>query len=224
MAEARLESSSGLLECSFSNRKCGRHGMICWVLAMEMLQGVRKQHVRPRAVVGYGVKIFLPSPSNYVTRSPGFTWKFFNHVLTSKKKTPPSCEAIMLKKGRINEVDSFQVLVFKLVSILVYVVVLNTLIICFQQLPLRSLHWTLGWTTCYKRFSRSLLKLKTFGLYRAILHWLVNEQTGLSAGKYVWANHICFAFVTDWLKLWREYDFTSNHRAHDLKTKTLWHK
>ena len=29
MAEARLESSSGLLECSFSNRKCGRHGMIC---------------------------------------------------------------------------------------------------------------------------------------------------------------------------------------------------
>ena len=35
----------------------------------------------------------------------------------------------MLKKGRIYEVDSFQVLVFKLVSILVYVVVLSTLII-----------------------------------------------------------------------------------------------
>ena len=152
-----------------------------------------------------------------------FTWTFFNHVLTSMKKTP-SCEAIKWKKGRIYEVDSFQVLVFKLVSILVYVVVLNTLIICFQQLPLRSLHWTLGWTTCYKRFSRSLLELKTFGLYRAILHWLVKEQTGLSAGKYVWANHICFAFVTDWLKLWREYDFTSNHRARNLKTKTLWHK
>ena len=30
-----------------------------------------KQHLRPRAVVGYGVKIFLPSPPNYVTRSPG---------------------------------------------------------------------------------------------------------------------------------------------------------
>ena len=45
--------------------------MICWVLAMEMLQGVWKQHLRPRAVVGYGVKIFLPSPPNYVTRSPG---------------------------------------------------------------------------------------------------------------------------------------------------------
>ena len=41
------------------------------VLAMEMLQVVWKQHLRPRAVVGYGVKIFLPSPPNYVTRSPG---------------------------------------------------------------------------------------------------------------------------------------------------------
>ena len=38
---------------------------------MEMFQGVWKQHLRPRAVVGYGVKIFLPSPPNYVTRSPG---------------------------------------------------------------------------------------------------------------------------------------------------------
>ena len=38
---------------------------------MEMLQGVWKEHLRPRAVVGYGVKIFLPSPPNYITRSPG---------------------------------------------------------------------------------------------------------------------------------------------------------
>ena len=38
---------------------------------MEMLQGVGKQHLRPRAVVGNGLKIFLPSPPNYVTRSPG---------------------------------------------------------------------------------------------------------------------------------------------------------
>ena len=37
---------------------------------MEMLQGVWKQHLRPRAVEGNGVKIFLPSPPNYVTRSP----------------------------------------------------------------------------------------------------------------------------------------------------------
>ena len=27
--------------------------------------------IRPRAVVGYGVKIFHPGPPNYVTRSPG---------------------------------------------------------------------------------------------------------------------------------------------------------
>ena len=38
---------------------------------MEILQGVLKQHLRPRAVVGYGVKIFLPSPPNYVNRLPG---------------------------------------------------------------------------------------------------------------------------------------------------------
>ena len=43
---------------------------------MEMLHGVWKQQLRPRAVVGYGVKIFLPSPPNYVTRSPG---KSFRH-------------------------------------------------------------------------------------------------------------------------------------------------
>ena len=48
--------------------------LICWVLAMEMLQGVWKQHLRPRAVVGYGVKMFLPSSPNYVTRSPGDGW------------------------------------------------------------------------------------------------------------------------------------------------------
>ena len=77
-------SSSGLLECSFSKRKCGRHGMICWVLAMEMLQGVWKQHLRPRAVVEYGVKSFLPSPPNYVTRSPGL-----NYVTIKVRKVRP---------------------------------------------------------------------------------------------------------------------------------------
>ena len=50
---------------------------------MEMLQGVWKQHLRPRAVVGYGVKIFLPSPPNYVTRSPGI---FFQITAEKKKK------------------------------------------------------------------------------------------------------------------------------------------
>ena len=53
--------------------------MICWVLAMEMLQGVWKQHLRPRAIVGYGLKIFLPSPPNYVTRSPG--WPYAIHFI-----------------------------------------------------------------------------------------------------------------------------------------------
>ena len=51
---------------------------------MEMLQGVWKQHLRPRAVVGYGVKIFLPSPPNYVTRSPGEGLRIFETVTQSR--------------------------------------------------------------------------------------------------------------------------------------------
>ena len=51
---------------------------------MEMLQGVWKQHQRPRAVVGYGVKIFLPIPPNYVTRSPG--------GFIVKKESNPYCQ------------------------------------------------------------------------------------------------------------------------------------
>ena len=50
---------------------------------MEMLQGVWKQHLRPRAVVGYGVKIFLPSPPHYVTRSPGMG-RYRNLILIVK--------------------------------------------------------------------------------------------------------------------------------------------
>ena len=49
---------------------------------MEMLQGVWKQHLRPRAVVGYGVKIFLPTPPNYVTRSPGRDAKASSYIIT----------------------------------------------------------------------------------------------------------------------------------------------
>ena len=67
----RIQHGRGEVRGSFSNSKCGRLGMISLVLAMEMQQGVWKQHLRPRAVVGYGVKIFLPSPPNFVTRSPG---------------------------------------------------------------------------------------------------------------------------------------------------------
>ena len=47
---------------------------------MEMLQGVWKQHLRPRAVVGYGANISLPSPPNYVTRSPGGWWHTFTKI------------------------------------------------------------------------------------------------------------------------------------------------
>ena len=38
------------------------------------------KHLRPRAVVGYGVKIFLPSPPNYVTRSPGLHSILSNNI------------------------------------------------------------------------------------------------------------------------------------------------
>ena len=50
---------------------------------MEMLEGVWKQHLRPRAVVGYSIKILLPGPPNYVTRSPGGIW--YVHLVTWKK-------------------------------------------------------------------------------------------------------------------------------------------
>ena len=45
--------------------------------------------IRPRAVVGYGVKMFLPSPPNYVTRSPGedvLPTLFEEQELPGKKK------------------------------------------------------------------------------------------------------------------------------------------
>ena len=65
---------------------------------MEMLHGVWKQHLRPRAVVGYGVKIFLPSPPNYVTRSPGQESECTNLTLFPKQPSylPPFvCQRIL---------------------------------------------------------------------------------------------------------------------------------
>ena len=53
---------------------------------MEMLQGVWKQYLRPRAVVGYGVKIFLPSPPNYVTRSPGLDSPAMDYTKPTKRE------------------------------------------------------------------------------------------------------------------------------------------
>ena len=75
------------LECSFSNRKYGRNVMICWILAMKILQEIWKQNLRPGAVVGYGVKIFLPSPPNYVTRSPGIVCNFSWDMKMSQEKS-----------------------------------------------------------------------------------------------------------------------------------------
>ena len=63
---------------------------------MEMLQGVWKQHLRPRAVVGYGFKIFLPSPPNYVTRSPGLSWC---HSFARKARADHSRKLMWLCRG-----------------------------------------------------------------------------------------------------------------------------
>ena len=48
---------------------------------MEILQEIWRQNLRARAVMRYNVKIFLPSPPNYVTRSPG------EGILTPEKGT-----------------------------------------------------------------------------------------------------------------------------------------
>ena len=39
--------------------------------------------IRPRAVVGYGVKIFYPSPPNDVTRSPGIESSSSDRTVTT---------------------------------------------------------------------------------------------------------------------------------------------
>ena len=66
---------------------------------MEMLQGVWKQHLRPRAVVGYGVKIFLPSPPNYVTRSLGHNNDITNCGMMQRKKSYTFVENLNLLKS-----------------------------------------------------------------------------------------------------------------------------
>ena len=65
---------------------------------MEILQGVWKQHLRPRTVVGYGVKIVLPSPPYYVTRSPGkypdsLIKSTICHFVTSVRSENPEVQA-----------------------------------------------------------------------------------------------------------------------------------
>ena len=70
---------------------------------MQMLQGVWKQHLRPHAVVGYGVKILLPSPPNYVTRSPGICGRGVDCVassIISFSNRRPCFERFRSGKGR----------------------------------------------------------------------------------------------------------------------------
>ena len=39
--------------------------------SFNLASAMLNSKIRPRAVVGYSIKIFHPSPPNYVTRSPG---------------------------------------------------------------------------------------------------------------------------------------------------------
>ena len=57
---------------------------------MDILQGVWKQRLRPCAVVGYGVKIVLASPPNYVTRSPGYCGEHLVESYCKKSKISDS--------------------------------------------------------------------------------------------------------------------------------------
>ena len=52
----------------------------------NLASGMLNSKISPRAVVGYGVKICLPSPPSYVTRSRG-NWWFHVFVFLSKKCT-----------------------------------------------------------------------------------------------------------------------------------------
>ena len=60
-------------------------------LASASASAMLNWKIRPRAVVGYGVKIFHPSPPNYVTRSPGLeglliAFSYFVYYSNSKAK------------------------------------------------------------------------------------------------------------------------------------------
>ena len=49
----------------------------------NLASAILNSKVTPRAVVGYGVKIFHPSPPNYVTRSPGYLWDLMLQLCAS---------------------------------------------------------------------------------------------------------------------------------------------
>ena len=49
----------------------GSRPMLPNVDRSNLASAMLNSKIRPRSVVGYSVKIFHPSPPNYVTRSPG---------------------------------------------------------------------------------------------------------------------------------------------------------
>ena len=49
----------------------------------NLTSAILNSKIRPRPVVGYGVKIFHPSPPNYVTRSPGYLWHLMLQLCAS---------------------------------------------------------------------------------------------------------------------------------------------
>ena len=58
--------------------------------------------IRPRTVVGYGVKIFHPSPPNYVHRSPGLCYKTISSCVSYayvEKTIPPKADNHLLLRG-----------------------------------------------------------------------------------------------------------------------------
>ena len=63
--------------------------------------------IRPRAVVGYGVKIFHPSPPNYVTRSPGVFFRLLFLACARESTRLGPCYEEMLSpfRGQTDNTD-----------------------------------------------------------------------------------------------------------------------
>ena len=77
---------------------------------------------KPRAVVGYGVKIFHPSPPNYVNRSPGGGVHAFskNEVLFVLKVS-----SSYKRRNMFSIIETFRVLIIVAVFIIVIINITN---------------------------------------------------------------------------------------------------
>ena len=78
--------------------------------------------IRPRAVVGYGVKIFQPSPPNYVTRSPGSrfivfidAFSGFRSICVSKENAVPNYFVLDFSYSNLNFFLNFLPRLFKFI-------------------------------------------------------------------------------------------------------------